>query len=419
LTISVLAAGLLCAALAFAADNTLKFKLKPGADGKLCLQCHAGFQDTLKKSFVHTPLKKQQCTGCHNPHTSLYGKMLAENGAKVCLTCHAGIVPMETRSSHKPVAEGNCLKCHDPHATNNKFNLLKPGRALCADCHKAMLEAMGKVKFRHKPVEDGCSSCHLPHASGKALSLLKDDVLKLCIGCHKTDRPLFAKQHMNYPVAGTRCTSCHDPHGSDRPGILYNNVHKPVASKMCNQCHEESNSANPLKTKRLGVELCKGCHSNVMNQMAGKNRVHWAVLAKDGCLACHSPHASRQKGLLKEPMLVLCGKCHADTIRRQERSVTKHEPIKNGVCTACHEAHGSNNVLLFKDASIVNVCGACHDWQKHSTHPIGEKIKDRRNKNLSLQCLSCHRVHGTEYKGMIPFAAVSELCTQCHNEFKR
>jgi len=282
-----------------------------------------------------------------------------------------------------------------------------------------MLDGIAKVKFKHKPVEDGCNRCHLPHASAKGQFLLKEDIVKLCTGCHKTDRPIFAKQHMNYPVASARCTSCHDPHGSDKAGILYNNVHKPVASKMCNQCHEANSSAAPLKTKKAGVELCKACHSNMLNEMAGRNRIHWPVIAKDGCLACHNPHASKQKGLLKAPMLILCGSCHDDTIRRQNKSMTKHEPNKAGVCTACHEPHASNNTLLFKDSSIVNVCGTCHDWQKHSSHPIGEKIKDRRNKNVSIQCLSCHRVHGTEYKGMIPFAAVSELCTQCHNELKR
>lgn len=418
-TISVFAAGLLFGVLAFASDNSLRFKLKPGAQGQLCLQCHGGFQDTLKKTFVHTPLKKLQCIGCHNPHTSLYGKMLSEDFGDVCLGCHASVVPEEARSSHKVVVEGNCMKCHDPHAAINKYNLLKPGSALCADCHKAMVDGIAKVKFRHKPVADGCNSCHLPHASAKAPFLLKEDIVKLCTGCHRTDRPLFAKQHMNYPVAGARCTSCHDPHGSDRAGILYDNVHKPVAARMCNQCHEENTSANPLRTRQAGVELCRGCHGDMFNRMAGKNRVHWAVLAKDGCLACHNPHASKQKRLLKEPMLVLCGRCHADTIRRQERSVTKHEPISTGLCTSCHDPHASDNVLLLKESSVVKVCGACHDWQKHSIHPIGEKIRDRRNRNLSVQCLSCHRVHGTEYKGMIPFPNVSDLCTQCHNEFKR
>jgi predicted CXXCH cytochrome family protein len=150
--------------------------------------------------------------------------------------------------------------------------------------------------------------------------------------------------------------------------------------------------------------------------MFSKNRLHWATVGKDGCLNCHSPHASPQQDLLKEPTIPLCGKCHADTIQRQANAPTKHEPIADGMCTVCHSPHASDNTLLFTQKSTIEMCGTCHDWQKHSTHPIGEKIIDKRNKNLTMQCLSCHRSHGTEYKHMLPSPTVSELCTQCHVE---
>jgi len=32
-----------------------QFRLKPGAKGKVCLTCHADFEETLKLPFVHTP----------------------------------------------------------------------------------------------------------------------------------------------------------------------------------------------------------------------------------------------------------------------------------------------------------------------------------------------------------------------------
>src|SRR6266702_7402420 len=123
LSISVLAGGLLIGALAFAQDNTLKFKLKPGANGKLCLQCHPAFEETLKKPFVHTPLKNGECTGCHSPHASSHGKMLSADADSICQTCHAALIPKDAGSTHKVVAEGKCMKCHDPHASNSKYNL--------------------------------------------------------------------------------------------------------------------------------------------------------------------------------------------------------------------------------------------------------------------------------------------------------
>lgn len=410
---------LIVSPLVQAQDNAQKFKLKPEASGKLCLDCHANFQDTLKKKFVHTPLKKGNCVGCHNPHTSSHGKLLASDVKNICNVCHESMIPAAALSTHKVVAEGNCMKCHDPHSANNNFNLLKPGNLLCFDCHKELGERIGKVKYKHAPVEKGCLSCHEAHSSAKGDSLLKNNVTALCVSCHKTDSPNFVKKHMNYPVAASRCTGCHDPHGSNMPSILYDVVHKPVMTKMCNQCHEEATSASPLKTKRGGAELCKGCHNTMYNETFGKSRVHWPLLDKQGCLSCHNPHAGKVKGLLKEPMLNLCGKCHPDTIQRQEKSVAKHEPIKAGACSACHDPHSSNSPLLVKKASTIDLCATCHDWMKHSSHPIGEKFKDPRNKNMSINCLSCHRSHGTEYKKMIPYPTTTDLCVQCHEKFGR
>jgi predicted CXXCH cytochrome family protein len=36
-----------------------------------------------------------------------------------------------------------------------------------------------------------------------------------------------------------------------------------------------------------------------------------------------------------------------------------------------------------------------------------------------VDCLSCHRSHGTDHKHMIHFASTTDLCIQCHKKFKR
>src|SRR6266542_1433161 len=89
-------------------------KLKPGAAGTVCLECHGDFEERLKKAFVHTPVKARNCVGCHNPHTSEHGKLLAAEPGAICASCHSGIVPKAPKSSHKPVAERRCADCHDP-----------------------------------------------------------------------------------------------------------------------------------------------------------------------------------------------------------------------------------------------------------------------------------------------------------------
>jgi len=404
------------AAQAYSQD---KFKLKPGARGKICLNCHVAFQDKLKSPFLHTPVKSGECSGCHNPHSSSYDKLLAADRDKICYKCHQSMIPEKSISAHKVVVEGNCTLCHDPHGSDNRFNLLRAGNELCFGCHTDMAESIKKASFKHNPVEKGCLNCHDPHASVQADSLLKNPVPSLCIGCHKTDKPSFVSRHMNYPVAKGRCTTCHNPHGSSRGSILFDNVHKPVASRMCNQCHVEPTAETPFATKKPGYELCMGCHNNLINEIFSKNRMHWPVMSKKGCLNCHNPHASTETYLLKEPMKALCGTCHEDTIQRQDRAESKHPPIQDGYCTNCHVPHSSDNSFLWNQASVLDLCGTCHDWTNHSTHPVGEKFKDPRNKNLSVLCLSCHRAHGKDQQRMIPFVTITNLCIQCHGEMKR
>ncbi|WP_242343199.1 cytochrome c3 family protein [Anaeromyxobacter terrae] len=402
-----------------AARAAPKFKLKPGAAGQVCLECHPDFSERLKKQFVHTPVRSKECTGCHNPHASDHGKLLAADANAICATCHKDVIAKNAKSTHQPVVQQQCGQCHDPHASNVKFNLVKGGAELCGTCHKTLVDGATASKFKHRAVQNGCGSCHDAHASATGPKLLKADVPQLCLGCHKVDGPILMKKHMNYPVAKAQCTSCHDPHGSNTRGMLYNTVHAPVAKGMCAQCHEAPGSPNGFKPKQAGIALCRGCHIQNINNMMDKNRVHRPVTEGAACLTCHGPHASKAKGLLKADMRTVCGSCHADTIKRGDMSVTKHQPIKNAECTSCHDPHGSDAALMLVKTETIELCGKCHDWQKHASHPVGAKYVDPRNKNLTLQCLSCHRAHGTEFKQMMPYATVPETCTKCHEKFKR
>jgi len=421
IVISVVAAALLGLSVlaASAAQDKNPFKLKPGAKGKLCLQCHPNFEEKLKSRFLHTPVKEGDCSSCHSPHASSHGSLLAADPDKICLECHDGIVEKNAVSTHKVVLEGACIKCHDPHGAPNKNNLLASGNELCFGCHKDMKKTTEAAKVKHEPVSEGCLTCHNPHASTSAEFLLNEKVPGLCLECHDSKAKIFGQIHMHYPVEKGRCTSCHDPHGGNAKGILYATAHQPVVNRMCNQCHEPADSANPLATRRQGFELCRACHSTMVNEMFTKNQVHGPVLDQKGCLNCHSPHASRQSALLKAQPLNVCGKCHGDTIERQETAKTKHPPIQAGECTACHSPHASDNPFYFKEKSQFDLCGQCHEWQSHSTHPIGDEVKDPRNQNRTVMCTSCHRVHGNGNEHMFHYAPAGQMCVQCHTKFRR
>ena len=401
------------------ANTAADFKLAKGARGAVCLTCHEAFKKKLKKKYVHTPLQEGDCTGCHSPHTANHGKLLAADPDRICYSCHDNVVPDGAKSVHRVVAEGKCVQCHDPHASDNKMNLVRPGSKLCFECHKNLAKKITSNKFPHAPVEEDCLTCHNPHASKDSPKLLRASSPDLCVECHDPGRKLFKKQHADYPVQKGDCTSCHNPHGSNRKAMLYDEVHEPVAKRMCKQCHAPAGSPTPFATLKPGYELCQGCHYAMVNETFNKGHMHWPVVDKKGCLNCHSPHASGSAPLLKGSLLQVCGQCHADTIARQERSQTKHPPIAQGKCSDCHEVHSSNNEFLLDKASSIQVCGQCHEWQTHSTHPIGAKVKDPRNSNLTLDCLSCHRTHGTRYKKFLYFGTVNDLCTQCHTKFRR
>jgi len=406
-----------------------KFKLKKGAKAETCVECHKDLQQTLKSPFVHAPVKLGECSGCHNPHTSQHGKLLSDDINVLCNTCHKDVVPEKARSIHRVVAERNCVSCHDPHASDNKFVLLKKGNDLCFGCHKDIGELVASVEYKHDPVEKkkGCLTCHDAHASTDFNSLLKKDAPSLCTECHRTGEKKFAERHMNYPVADSRCTSCHNAHGSNTRKILFDGAHEPVVKRECDKCHEGPSSQHPLKAIKDGIELCGECHKEAIDKMFRKAQVHWPLVDSTACMHCHSPHAAREKKLVKGTFVNVCGKCHSDTVALQEISIKNPKnrnickPVKEGNCIDCHTPHSSDSPLLIAEESFsFGTCNKCHEWRSHSTHPIGEKTVDPRNDNLQVDCMSCHKACGTGNKpDMMHFSSTYILCIQCHAGYRR
>ncbi len=419
LTIACVSAAVLLGAPPPARAQQNPYRLKEPNQAKACLVCHTDFEQKLKKLFVHTAVKAGDCSGCHDPHVSSHAKLLSSGSKEICAGCHDAVIPAKPKSIHKVVADGDCQQCHDPHASDNPALLVKKGDELCFGCHKAIGEAVTKAKFKHDPVRKGCVSCHNPHGSDKSARLLKDAVPALCVKCHRPDSPSFVARHQKYPVAKASCSTCHDPHGSNQPALLLASVHAPVSAGTCNKCHEGPDSAVPFATRGTGFELCKGCHGEMVNATMAKQRLHWPVADKRACVNCHNPHASNHDKLVKAETQELCRGCHPDTLKRIAALPAKHAPVDGGLCISCHSPHSSNGIYLVDQPSMIKLCEQCHDYEQHSAHPLGEKAVDPRNKNLRVDCLSCHKGHGTEFKRMLLAETNIEMCSSCHKKFTR
>jgi predicted CXXCH cytochrome family protein len=180
------------------------------------------------------------------------------------------------------------------------------------------------------------------------------------------------------------------------------NVH--AATESCGNCHESTATPHPQagkKTFKLSSDapaLCNNCH----DEFGKKKDVHPPV--KDGmCTTCHDPHASNEPKLLAQPQKELCAMCHED----KSGAKVPHGPVAAGDCTACHVPHESDiKPLLVKEGDAL--CSGCHEdmqviLKKKFVHDA-----------VSAGCTSCHNPHGTDHPKLLAEEG-PKLCFGCHD----
>lgn len=235
---------------------------------ELCFSCHEIFQDMLGEfANVHPPVE-DSCTECHNPHNSLYAKLLNLKTADLCGSCHAEIITgiRTHKVQHDAVTQGDaCLTCHDPHATNVQAMLRALPYDLCVDCHgkdgmtdesgrpmtnlKALIEG---AHMSHGPVENkDCSACHYTHSGDNFRMLTQsypdkfyapynEENYALCFNCHESN--VFTSEftrtltgfrdgnynlhyvHVNKARRGRTCRSCHEVHAAPQEHMVRDGV---------------------------------------------------------------------------------------------------------------------------------------------------------------------------------------------------
>lgn len=375
----------------------------------VCYMCHDDIQELEDKSSVHGAFALGECSSCHNPHASKHAALLNDDLAATCLECHEGVKDDLAKSNpHQPAAIGECLSCHDPHASDFSHVLKQSTGSLCVSCHENANEWLARQNV-HAPVDSReCSTCHAPHGSGYE-GLLSEAMPGVCFDCHDNDAA-FSRVHKGYELSSADCTACHDPHSSESGSLLMANQHAPFALDECESCHSrDATNGGSFAIGGSVDQVCYTCHDDIKDAKRMKFAYH---LEADGsCTNCHNPHASNTSTLLSSEQQNLCMKCHFTEVpsRDKPRFIT-HEGQD---CTICHVPHGAENELYLAENSVMDLCNTCHEDAHKNSHPMGEEAIDPRN-NKPMDCLSCHRMHGSEQDFYLAFDADMDLCIQCH-----
>ncbi len=145
-------------------------------------------------------------------------------------------------------------------------------------------------------------------------------------------------------------------------------VHGPYGAGECDRCHALAASA-PFRARlatteetvstghrpianRLSAppeELCISCHDTHGTSYPQTSELVFHMPIVTGmCLACHNPHQSKRRYMLRqENDYALCVQCHdADRLEQAEY----HQSAPEANCTRCHNPHmGKTRMMLRVD----------------------------------------------------------------------
>ena len=217
---------------------------------ELCIECHGKIGKKLVAVKVpHKPLSQEGgCSACHSAHYSENKRLLPFDEMPTCLNCHdkdnLGTPPLRNikkdldgkKFLHGPIKKGQCSACHDPHGSDS-FRMLRgnyPAQiyvpykegiySACLSCHEKNLlrftDTTIYTKFRNgkrnlhyvhvvnSRKSRSCRVCHQPHASNGE-KLIDKESMKFGVW----DIPI----NLTITASGGRCApGCHQAFTYDR-----------------------------------------------------------------------------------------------------------------------------------------------------------------------------------------------------------
>jgi len=360
---------------------------------EVCSICHpevtAEFAGASHAGLLEGPEGDSGCESCHGPGEAheeslspddIEGFRDSDPGrvAATCASCHLDdLSEMEARGEHYGSDRFACTACHAAHPGTQLEPLVTPdylpGGALdprlCMDCHADSIEAhlrSDHASLIKGPFAAGCEACHgsaeehlaSGGGSGTMQELSAARKEELCQSCHAKSPSPSAFAHSSHGKAGLGCLDCHsilstpgkttvqpEPelcarcHAAESLEFSMPNHHPiPEGAMECSSCHEVHKDRRSVFRDRIVSSRCTECHW----RYAGPFVYEHEADRMEGCLACHAPHGSPNRGLLKVyPTRDLCLQCHPDTPANPPHNLSDFSPFQN--CLRCHtEVHGSD-----------------------------------------------------------------------------
>jgi predicted CXXCH cytochrome family protein len=417
---------------------------QPTGSSKMCLSCHDGtiaLGEIMSRPMIPPGLSRP-LRGRPNLETDLsddhpisfpYDAILASQNPELVNPALLGAGPVRLEKG-----EMQCISCHEPHySVYPKMLVVDPANsALCVECHdkvgwsgsshdssEAGWNSSGAdpwpyTEFRTVS-ENGCLSCHATHAAGYPERLLVWDTEEgNCLACHNgnvatTDiaaelakgsaHRVWQSLRVHDPAEAfdsmqrhVECQDCHNPHAATRFGASAPYVSGSLASvagvtsegaetpearfeyEICLRCHSRDSTIAINREvlqpdKKLQFDLSNASYHPVMGP--GKNPdvpsllTGWTDASYVYCTDCHAndqgpgagasgpkgPHGSNWPFLLERQYATtdgatenlqryaLCYKCHSRASILNDDSFPshlKHVRDYTTSCATCHDPHG-------------------------------------------------------------------------------
>jgi DmsE family decaheme c-type cytochrome len=259
-------------------------------------------------------------------------------------------------------AENPCGECHEEQVAALRagphLGVVGDGPQLCVACHgdptlhldtgeaEDILGTEALADWRTHDQAAACLSCHSGDFPGFAETPHADRVS--CWTCH-ADRALHHTPTLATPVGARAhaswdlCTSCH----SDVRAEFRLQYRHPVEQGLvdCVDCHDVHGREPELAVDRQDMRAaCVSCHHEQRGPYLFE---HLAI--EQGCVGCHRPHGSWNRGLLASSGNGVCLTCHLQSNFPGVGKIPHDFRMSGGgTCWDCHsDVHGSNTTPDF------------------------------------------------------------------------